>query len=203
MAFNGSGVFSRLYNWVTEQASSPIEIAKLDTQEEDFVTAFNNCLTRDGQGKPTADIDWDGNTITNLGAPSNATDAATKGYVDTSGTFTGTLVGVSGTVTSVCRYAKAGNVATVYINAMNGTGSTTALKVTGLPAAVIPARTLYVAVPDYAVIDNSANVSGGVVAAVSSGSGDISFSKNDSLSGWTASGTKGIAKQFCITYLLT
>ena len=37
-----AGVFSRLYNWVTEAGTPPIETAKLDTQEEDFKTAFNN-----------------------------------------------------------------------------------------------------------------------------------------------------------------
>jgi hypothetical protein len=32
----------------------------------DIVTAFNNCLTRDGQGKPSASINWNGQTITNI-----------------------------------------------------------------------------------------------------------------------------------------
>ena len=78
MAFNGSGLFTRLYNWVTEQASSPIEIAKLDTQEEDFATALNNCLTRDGQGKPSANIDWNNKNLSGV-----ATLTATSGTIST------------------------------------------------------------------------------------------------------------------------
>lgn len=67
MPFNGSGTFSLTYSWVTEQASSPIEISKLDTQEQDIADALSNCILRDGTGKPTADQDWNGQDLTNAG----------------------------------------------------------------------------------------------------------------------------------------
>lgn len=79
-----SGTFSRLYNWVTEQLSSPIEISKLDAQEEDFATALSNCLLRDGTGLPTAAQDWNGQNLTNVAA-FTATGIVTGGrFVPTS-----------------------------------------------------------------------------------------------------------------------
>lgn len=74
MAFSG-GVFSRLYSWATEQASPPLEIAKLDTQEEDFATGLSNCILRDGTGIPTAATPWNSQRITTLGAATARTDA--------------------------------------------------------------------------------------------------------------------------------
>lgn len=68
MAFNGSGVFSRLYNWVTEQASSPIEISKLDAQEEDIASALSNCILRDGTGVPTSATPWNSQNLTGVGS---------------------------------------------------------------------------------------------------------------------------------------
>lgn len=40
-------------------------------------------LHLNGGNSPTADISWDGNKITDLGAPTDPNDAATKDYVDT------------------------------------------------------------------------------------------------------------------------
>lgn len=79
-----SGTFSRIYNWVNEQLSSPIEIDKLDAQEEDFATALNNCILRDGTGLPTAAMDWNGQNLTNVAA-FTATGIVTGGrFVPTS-----------------------------------------------------------------------------------------------------------------------
>ena len=79
-----SGTFSRIYNWVNEQLSSPIEISKLDAQEEDFATALNNCVLRDGTGLPTAAMDWNGQNLTNVAA-FTATGIVTGGrFVPTS-----------------------------------------------------------------------------------------------------------------------
>lgn len=84
MPYNGSGVFARIHTWANEAASgTPIQAAEFDEQEQDFATAFSNCITRDGQGGPTADIPWNNFGITGLRAPQLAGDAANKGYVDT------------------------------------------------------------------------------------------------------------------------
>lgn len=62
-----AGVFSRIYSWATEQLASPIEISKLDTQEEDIATALSNCILRDGTGLPIASISWNGQNLTGAG----------------------------------------------------------------------------------------------------------------------------------------
>jgi hypothetical protein len=85
MPWNGSGVFTRIRNWVNEAASGiPILPAEFDEQEQDFVAAgFGNCITRDGQGGPTADIPWNNFGITGLRAPALGGDVVNKTYVDT------------------------------------------------------------------------------------------------------------------------
>lgn len=77
-----AGVFSRVYNWATEQASPPIEIAKLDTQEADVATALSNCLLRDGTGIPTAATPWNAQKITGLGDATADTDALNRQTAD-------------------------------------------------------------------------------------------------------------------------
>lgn len=96
------GTFSRVYNWATEQLSSPIEIAKLDTQEADFATGLSNCILRDGTGLPTAAQNWNGQKLQGLANGTLAGDAAplsqlqadayrTLGSVAGTNTITGTL----------------------------------------------------------------------------------------------------------------
>lgn len=54
MPFNGAGVFSTIYSWVADAAAGiDISASRMDAQEADFATAFDNCITRDGQGQPT------------------------------------------------------------------------------------------------------------------------------------------------------
>lgn len=77
MPFNGSGVYSVPIIMVNDAAGGiKILASRQDTQWADMVGAFNNCLTRDSQGKPSAD--WDVNThkIINLSPGVNPTDAA-------------------------------------------------------------------------------------------------------------------------------
>lgn len=83
MAFNGSGTFVRLKNW-TLNAAQNINILPdlMDADTNDIALGLSQCITRDGQGMPTADIPWNNFGITNLRAPAVATDVATKGYVD-------------------------------------------------------------------------------------------------------------------------
>jgi hypothetical protein len=87
MAFNGSGTFVRLKNW-TLNAAQNINILPdlMDADTNDIATGLSQCITRDGQGVPTADIPWNNFGITGLRAPALAGDAATKGYVDTGAT---------------------------------------------------------------------------------------------------------------------
>lgn len=83
MAFNGSGVFSRIYSWVTEAANNEdIEAVKFDAEMDDMANGLSNCITRDGQSTVIADISLSNKRITNLGTPTANADAATKSYVD-------------------------------------------------------------------------------------------------------------------------
>ena len=78
MSWNGSGVFSRLYSWVTEYGNGlPINPSHVDGDTNDIVTGLNNCLTRDAQGKPTANFDFNSLKGVNLQNGLNAQDAVT------------------------------------------------------------------------------------------------------------------------------
>lgn len=57
-----------------------------------------------------------------------------------SGSFTGTLTGVSGTVTGTIKYRIANNVVTMWVDSdLTGTSNSTSMTVTGVPSAVQPA----------------------------------------------------------------
>lgn len=84
MPWNGSGGFVRKHNWTQEAAAG---IAMLPDRFDDDTndisgTGLGNCITRDGQGGPTANIPWGNFRITSLGTPLVAGDGANKGYVD-------------------------------------------------------------------------------------------------------------------------
>src|SRR5262245_920783 len=84
MAFNGSGVFLRVRNWVNDAAAAAIKIrADLhDSEDDNFRDGLSNCICRDGQSTILADMPWNGKKITNLGTPTANGDAATKAYAD-------------------------------------------------------------------------------------------------------------------------
>jgi hypothetical protein len=55
MAFNGSGVFVRLYNWVNDRdADVAITSTRMDAEDDGFATGLSNCVTADGQTTTTA-----------------------------------------------------------------------------------------------------------------------------------------------------
>jgi hypothetical protein len=76
MSWNGAGVFTRLYSWVTDYGNSlPINPTRIDADTNDIVSGLNNCLTRDGQGKPSANLNMNGFKMTNMAAATIAGDA--------------------------------------------------------------------------------------------------------------------------------
>ena len=65
MAFNGSGVFNRIYNWVNDRNNSiKILASRMDTEMDGFATGLSTCLTRDGQSTPTTNIPLGGFKLT-------------------------------------------------------------------------------------------------------------------------------------------
>lgn len=57
MAFNGSGTFVRLYNWVNDRdAAIPITASRMDGEQDGFATGLSTCITKDGQTTVTANL---------------------------------------------------------------------------------------------------------------------------------------------------
>lgn len=57
MAWNGSGVFNRIHNWVTDRdAAIKILASRHDAEDDNFATGIQACLTKDNQSKPTANF---------------------------------------------------------------------------------------------------------------------------------------------------
>lgn len=83
MAFNGSGLFVRLYNWVADRnANIKIRADRMDAEMDGMATGLSTCITRDGQSTITAAIPFNGQRITGLGDPTSATDAVNRQTAD-------------------------------------------------------------------------------------------------------------------------
>lgn len=55
--WNGNGVFSKTYSWVQDQINGiKIRADRHDQNDIDFVNGINNCLTKDGQNTPSANL---------------------------------------------------------------------------------------------------------------------------------------------------
>lgn len=83
MPYNGTGTFNLTYNWENDAANGiDITASRFDTQEGDIAAnGLSICVTRDGQGVPTADIPWGSHKITGLANGTNAQDAAAYGQL--------------------------------------------------------------------------------------------------------------------------
>lgn len=90
MAYNGAGIFNRLYSWVADAANGiDILSTRMDNEMDGFATGLSNAVTRDGQSPFLANIPAGGFKITGLANPTLAQDAATKFYVDGTATTIG------------------------------------------------------------------------------------------------------------------
>jgi len=108
MPFDGSGNFNRVMNWVSDAtAGIKIVATRHDSEDDNLAAGLSNTLTKDGQSQPTANIPMNGKRLTNLGAPSAATDAATKAYADAVRTFNTaiTLTGANPQARIGCTFA--------------------------------------------------------------------------------------------------
>jgi len=83
MAFNGSGTFSRIYNWSQDAANAiPIMSARMDTEDNGFATGLSNCICKDGQTTITADIPLNGHKLTGIATATAAQDGLNLGTGD-------------------------------------------------------------------------------------------------------------------------
>lgn len=79
MPFNGSGAFTRLYNWVNDRnAAIKIRADRMDAEMDGFATGLSNTITRDGQSTISQDIPFNGKRITGLGDATAASDAMNR-----------------------------------------------------------------------------------------------------------------------------
>lgn len=114
-----------------------------------------------------------------------------------SGTFTGTLTGFASLTTS-CAWSRNGNQVTLWINQATGTSNATTMTMTGLPAAIKPTRLI----EGCCIVENNATMLMSVYN-ISAGGTTLSFSNGLTVNtAFTASGTKGIPSNLCITYQL-
>lgn len=82
MAFNGSGVFNRIYNWVNDKANGyKITASRMDGEFDGIATGLSNCITKDGQTTISANIPFSTYKLTSLGSGTARTDAINVGQV--------------------------------------------------------------------------------------------------------------------------
>jgi hypothetical protein len=81
--YNGAGVFTRIYNWVTDRnANVKIQAVRMDAEMDGFATGLSNCITKDGQTTVTANIPFNNQKITGLGDATTGTDALNRQTAD-------------------------------------------------------------------------------------------------------------------------
>lgn len=77
MAFNGSGTFLRLYNWVNDAAANiKIRADRMDAEMNGMATGLSTCITKDGQTTIAANLPMATYRHTGVGAAVNRTDYA-------------------------------------------------------------------------------------------------------------------------------
>jgi hypothetical protein len=83
MPFNGSGTFNRIYSWTVDAANSvAISSSRTDAEMNGFAAGLSNCITRDGQSPPSADLPMGGKRLMNLGTAAAGTDALNRDTAD-------------------------------------------------------------------------------------------------------------------------
>lgn len=88
MAWNGSGGHNRVHNWVADKnATINITASRMDAEFDDVSTALENCITRNGENSPTADLPMNSRNHTGV---KNATGLTQ--YAATDQVVKGTLV---------------------------------------------------------------------------------------------------------------
>lgn len=100
MAFNGAGVFQRLYNWVNDKNNSiNITASRVDAEDDGFATGLSNCITKDGQQTVTANIPFGGYKLLNIGDATLAKDAVNSETLQSGALIWGGSVAGTNTIT--------------------------------------------------------------------------------------------------------
>lgn len=90
MPFSGTGIFTRVYQWVNDAANNlDVDATRTDTDSNDIADGLTNCITRDGQSPATANIPLGGFKLTGVGTGTAATDGVNFAQVFVAPSFTG------------------------------------------------------------------------------------------------------------------
>ncbi len=82
MGWNGSGVFSRIHNWVTDRdAAVNITASRMDAEDDSFKDGINNCLTKDGQNSPSANLPMNSKKHTGVANASSRNEYGAAGQI--------------------------------------------------------------------------------------------------------------------------
>ena len=85
MAWNGSGTFLRLYNWITDRdASVAVSASKMDGEMDGMATGITACINRDGENAPSAALPMGGFNHTGVGLSTARTHYARTDQVQDS-----------------------------------------------------------------------------------------------------------------------
>lgn len=141
MPWSGGGVYTLVYDWVNDKnlAINP-QASRFKAQDDDIATALNNCLTRDAQGAPSANFNFNsyrGIALSNATARTDAINCAQvqDGSVSLLGTVGGTVDAITGNLTpAITSYASGMRV--TFLPSGANTGAAT-LAVNGLTARAI------------------------------------------------------------------
>ena len=133
MAFNGSGTFNRLYNWVNDAASGiKIRADRMDAEMSGMATGLSNCICRDGQSTTTVAIPFAQGV--KLGGGSNTLSTYAENTFTPTLTFGGSFTGGS-LLAAQGNYIKVGKLVVFNLKiTMGAKGSSTGtLFIGGLP----------------------------------------------------------------------
>jgi hypothetical protein len=163
MAWNGSGVFSRLYSWVARRdAGSPtniIDATTMDAEFDNYKSGLENCRTIDGQNTATANLPMGTFRHTNVGAAALRTQYGRvtelqDGVVWRAESPGGTVDAMTGTLAPAPSVYTAGMWVTIIVP---GTGSNTVtaptINLNGLGAKTIRKHQAALVAGDYTVGD--------------------------------------------------
>ena len=126
MAFNGSGTFARLYNWVVDRdASVPITASRMDNEMDGMATGLTTTITKDGQTTTTARIPF----ASGLGSGDGTVALPALNF--TSDTDTGIYRIGANNVGVAANGAKVVDIATTGVSVTGALSTSTTLGVTG------------------------------------------------------------------------
>ena len=91
MPFNGSGSFNRIFSWVADRSAGIfITASRMDSDTNDIVASgLGNCLTRDGQGAPSANLPMAGFRHLNVANAQNRNEYQTVAQAQDGGPLWG------------------------------------------------------------------------------------------------------------------